>query len=655
MPLFSSAKFANDQDEWQILGISSWSDSTSKYTTVYESCDASIIESADRQGEFYIVGGFQEHYGDTWRNIQKIDANHETNGWIELENVTIPSYLATTHAGLFVQHNRLYILTGQIDYGCGHATRAAAYLDMSTGNWIRLPDLPETRYTPGTVVVDNKIHLFAGARADRVTPAHDYWLLDLDNLSRGWINVTSSTLPYAGDHGRASLINGWIYYYSFEHGHSSLNYAHTGVWNRKQRIVCRGSYIAQPQVMKIDIANHGSSKWLRLSDMLKPVNHATSLVLNNRWIMVFGGISHEADQYARYIQLFDTITNQWRLLSPLPEYSKSPLVWTGKEQSVLRVQTRSSFNRGKTQQAYIIWSQQPLIQKCLFYTDLNCITRKLARTPFLQFRRETEMKWNEVFSDVYLMNMPISVERLRQVWNELNRIDLTSITLLETFQIQNLTNGPVLIKENLLWPSRIQALKKANDTLTISHFIRSCTSVKLMFMNLWSKNVDDRLLMKPIMIFEDDVRFILPKDETFHILHETLNFLQIHPEIEWDLLYLGYRNIEATRIFEISKKHHIYLWRASNVFSNTAFIVNRRTETMTRLNKCFLDVPDSPDQAISKCLKSRDVRAFLIEPKLAKAQEGFSFNTNRYENYGENKLYINTLGNHTPPAKFDFH
>ena len=649
----ASVKTASDLDRWDILDISAWFNASTKYTTVYESCDPSIIESVDQQGQFYVVGGYQAHYGDTWHKIQKIDANHQTTGWIELKNITIPDYLATTHAGLFVQHHRLYVLTGQIDYGCGHATRAAAYLDMSTGNWIRLPDVPEARYAPATIVIDNRIHLFAGAKPDRTTPAHDYWILDLDHLTRGWIN--GSTLPFSGDHGRASLIDGWIYFYSFEHGHSSLDTTHTGVWDRNKKIVCPGSYIAQPQVMKIHLKHAvDSSQWTRLSDMARPVNHATSLVLDDRWIMVIGGISHEADRYARNIQLFDTITNRWRLLSPLPEYGKLPLVWMGRDQSALHLQTRSLFRHGQTQQAHIIWSQQPQTQKCLFYTDLNCTTRQLARTPFLRDRQEAETRWNQMFSYVYLMNMPIAVERLRRVWNELNKIDLTSITMLETFKIQNLTNGPVLIREDVLWPSRINDWKKKNDTRSISHLIRSDTSIKLMFMNLWTRNIEEGSLILPIMILEDDVRFLLSKDETFRVLSATMTYLQTHPDVEWDLVYMSYRNIEASRAFEVSKDEGIYLWRASQVFSNTAFIINQRPGTVARLNKCYLNVFDAADQAISQCLKSGLLRAFVIEPKLAQTVTGFSYNTNRYEDYGENNPYVNVLGNHTPPAKFNF-
>ena len=107
------------------------------------------------------------------------------------------------------------------------------------------------------------------------------------------------------------------------------------------------------------------------------------------------------------------------------------------------------------------------------------------------------------------------------------------------------------------------------------------------------------------------------KIETFHILHETLSFFQTHPDVKWDLVYISYRNIKATRMFEVSKDNRIYLWRASRVLSTTAFIVNKRAETVAKLNKCYLEVLMAADQAISHCLKSGLLRAFLLEPKLA--------------------------------------
>lgn len=160
-------------------------------------------------------------------------------------------------------------------------------------------------------------------------------------------------------------------------------------------------------------------------------------------------------------------------------------------------------------------------------------------------------------------------------------------TMLETFQIQNLTNGPVLIREDLVWLFRIQELKRMNDTRTISHVIRSKASIKLMYMNMWSTNFGMGSSVKPIKILKDDVHFLLPKDETFRILFATMTYRQTHPDVEGDLVYLDYPNIEATRAFEISKDEGIYLWRVARVFSNTAFIVNRRSETVTRLNRCF--------------------------------------------------------------------
>ena len=468
VPARSSAK----EDEWQILELSSWYSSSSKYTTAYELCDASIMESADQSGEFYVVGGFMTHYEDSWRKIQKIDANDENKRWIVLENVTIPQYLATTHAGLYLLDNRLYIIAGQVDYGCGHATRAAACLNMFTGDWVRLPDVPEARYAPAIIVSDNRVHLLGGAKPDRITPADDYWILDLDHLEQGWTN--GPRLPHTGDHGIASLIDDWIYFYSFEYGNAPLDITHTGVWDRKKPIICPGSHVAQPQVMKIQPKYALSSQWICLSAMPHAVNRATSLVLNNRWIMVFGGMSHVKDDHARNVQLFDTIANQWRVLSPLSEYARSPLVWIEKDQSVLYLQTDATYRRGQTQQAHIIWSQPPKTEKCLFFTRLNCTTRKLARTLFMQTRLQIEMKWNRVFSRIYLMNMPIAIERLRRVWYQLNKIDLTSITLLEAFQIQNLTDGPPLIREDKLLLPRMRAWKKENNTRSISRLARLC-------------------------------------------------------------------------------------------------------------------------------------------------------------------------------------
>ena len=643
---------SSKNEQMEILDVSLWLNSSANWRTPYVPFDAPAVQSFDRPSEFHVVGGYHANIGYVWRRIQKVDLKEENDRWIELANVTIPSHLATTHMAACIKGERLYLLTGQLSYGCGVATRSAGYLDLLSKRWMDLPAVPEARYAPSAVISNNRVHLFGGAKPDRVTPALDYWILDLDHLARGW--VRSPSMPQSGDHGNRALIGGWIYTFAFEHGHSPVQTAHTGKWDEKQQVRCPGKYLAQSSVLKIHTNPNGpnSSQWIRLPDLLHPVSHAGSIVLNDQLILLIGGIGPIGDQPVSHVQLFNTYRNQWRSLSPLPTPMKSPLLWMNGEQSTLYLQSCTYSSQCHNYQTQIIWSHPPRTDRCLFYSQLSCTTRQLQRTPFAKDRRTTESRWAHLFSHIYLLNMPKSVERLRRVWLELNRMDLTSITLFEAFRVKHIEKNPQLIQEHLIWPEKMKMWKNKNDTKSVRNYVLSHLSVKLIFMHLWtSSNHQASVSSEPLWIMEDDLRFVRSRDETLGTLERTLAFLRNHSEIEWDLLYLGYRNIEATHSYRISEKPPVHLWRASHVLSNTAFIVNNNRPTVERLNQCYFTRLDTVDGAISYCLKYQFIRAFLIEPKLVQAEGGFSWALNHSEDYGDSRKE-NILGNHTVPATF---
>ena len=171
-------------------------------------------------------------------------------------------------------------------------------------------------------------------------------------------------------------------------------------------------------------------------------------------------------------------------------------------------------------------------------------------------------------------------------------------------------------------------------------------------MNLWTRKIDGESSGKPLLIMEDNIEFVRSKEEALEIVEKTFDFLLNHPEIEWDLLYPSYRDIEATRAYEVSTNPPIHLWQVSRVISNTAFIVNKNPQTTEKLNKCYLTQLDTVDKSISYCLKHRFIRGYLIEPKLAQAMPGFSSVFNSFEDNKENDYHKDMLGNHTKAAKF---
>jgi hypothetical protein len=419
------------------------------------------------------------------------------------------------------------------------------------------------------------------------------------------------------------------------------------IWNKSS------SNIAKLNALKINSkAITSALPWIDLANILHPVRHASFIVLNKNLVLSIGGIEPEGKQKVAYVQLFDSRSNDWRLLSPLPREVKNPQLWTNLEQSVLYLQPCLSSTHCTTDQAHIIWSCEPETEKCLSFSDMNCTTRKLQRAPHSKYSDRTEVKWTKLFSQIYLINLPVAVERLRRSWYELNRIDMTSVTLIEGFQVPDLKTAPMLIREDWVWTTMVKKWKAKNDTTSLPHYIRSSLAIKLIYMHLWTKNIDRETHRKPMLIMEDDIMFIRSRNETFEIIEKSVRFLKKQTKIQWDLLYLDYRNIEATLAYQISQDPPIALWRASIVLSNTAFIVNTDPRTVEKLNKCFVSRLNVADIAISFCVKHQLINAYLINPKVVKSIPGFSFNLNSTFDYVRSNPRPHLLDNNTRPATF---
>lgn len=171
-------------------------------------------------------------------------------------------------------------------------------------------------------------------------------------------------------------------------------------------------------------------------------------------------------------------------------------------------------------------------------------------------------------------------------------------------------------------------------------------------MNIWSKNKDYTPNPKPILTLEDDIKFFRSKEETFKIIEKVLEFL-VQNNVTWDLLYMHYRSIEATRMYEIPHQPWISLWRASHVMATPAYIINTDPRTIESLINCMQDYLAILDKAISYYAKHQLINAYLIEPKLVDVIPGISSTSGYYVDYVSNHKKEQTLGNHTSPASFE--
>jgi len=127
---------------------------------------------------------------------------------------------------------------------------------------------------------------------------------------------------------------------------------------------------------------------------------------------------------------------------------------------------------------------------------------------------------------------------------------------------------------------------RQNKSIEKGEESRSYSTLYSISMNLWSNNEEQTLNHKPMLIFEDGIKFLRSKEQTFKISEKVLDFLMKN-NVRWDLLYLHYRMIEATCIYEIPHQPSISLWCASHVISNAGYIINTNPRTIQNLIKCM--------------------------------------------------------------------
>jgi hypothetical protein len=79
--------------------------------------------------------------------------------------------------------------------------------------------------------------------------------------------------------------------------------------------------------------------------------------------------------------------------------------------------------------------------------------------------------------------MPEKIERLRRTWYE-------------------------LLSEHLIGSGKINRLKKEKNLEAIQRYIHAVTLLRFISMNLRNKNEEQTLNHKPMLIFEDDIKFL---------------------------------------------------------------------------------------------------------------------------------------------------
>jgi hypothetical protein len=241
-------------------------------------------------GKLYIFGGFSGSAGPIVRSDVY---DPVANAWSRLPD--LPTRL--THAGVAVDGHDVYFAGGYIGTGPGYqqqfGTSDVWRFNVDINEFTRLPNLPAPLAGGGFVALGRELHYFGGNDASR-NDVDVHYVLNLDNPTT-W--TTAAALPAGRSHLGYSVVGGKIYAIGGQFGND-------------------GSLTTSKLVHVWDPALPGA--WTARASMPSAVSHVASstFVLGSRIIVAGGETDHEQPTAA--VVTYDTLTNTWSTLTPLP-------------------------------------------------------------------------------------------------------------------------------------------------------------------------------------------------------------------------------------------------------------------------------------------------------------------------------------------------
>jgi len=246
--------------------------------------------------KLYTFGGYRRSPDNqVTRAVDVLD--FETNTWSLIGE--IPPGAAESHAGIATDGEWIYWAGGQLGGGADlsalEGTKSVWRYHIATNAWERYVDLPEIRFAPGLAYVDGVLYLSGGNDASRSNATDTHWVLNTRSRNPSW--ESRAALPRAGDHKGVAVVNGVIYAIGGEDGHGT-------------------SYDQHADVFAYD---RSTDTWTPKAAMPTPSSHfeGGTLVIGNK-VLVMGGRTQEPNYTTAQVRVYDTISDKWTVLEPLP-------------------------------------------------------------------------------------------------------------------------------------------------------------------------------------------------------------------------------------------------------------------------------------------------------------------------------------------------
>jgi N-acetylneuraminic acid mutarotase len=161
-----------------------------------------------------------------------------------------------------------------------------------------------------------RIHVLAGSKEDRVTPAFVHWSLGVKDgkaIDNQWRE--EPPIPRGGPHRCSAVIGDELFVLGGQEGDRPPipGDPHCGCdWKAPDETFYGDSFVLK----------HGGKHWRRIADMPIPATHTEfSTVVLDKSIVILGGFIGKK-MITNLIQVYDTTTNTWKIIGKLPTRNK---------------------------------------------------------------------------------------------------------------------------------------------------------------------------------------------------------------------------------------------------------------------------------------------------------------------------------------------
>jgi hypothetical protein len=225
----------------------------------------------------------------------------------------MPAEVPQTHNEFACGEDRyVYSVSGQLGPNCFPAISSCFVLDIESRLWAELPPLPEPRYGAVVKLWNGRLHAVSGSKPDRSTPAVDHWSLGVAGgraLEEHWRQEPRA--PMGGPHRASAILQDRLYLLGAQEGDIEP-------LPGDPQYTCDYNTPLERLYPNCFMIESGADHWTEVAPMPMARTHSESTVtIGDRYAVIVGGNEGRL-AVSDLIQVYDALTDQWRIVGRLP-------------------------------------------------------------------------------------------------------------------------------------------------------------------------------------------------------------------------------------------------------------------------------------------------------------------------------------------------